>query len=316
MTQAIQWDGGTITEPGVYTGIPLELYHNKLDLLDAPSVSKSSLKNLFPSLGGSPKAFWHQWAQNPNRIEPKTTTALNLGKAVHALLLGDEVFSDGFAVQPETYPDAKSGEVKSWNNNANYCKAWVQDQGGKVIVTNDQIEKIRRIAEDAAGHPLVQQGILNGSVERSLFIKDAATGLWFKSRPDNEALDGFWADLKTTSSMDERFIQRQLKDNGYFIQGAGVRMACRELGLPFETFANVYVCTGDTPDTQVIELSEDDLDLGEALIRHGLDTIHTCRKSGIWPGARPYEGRPVRINDYAREVIEADLKTPQLEQAA
>ncbi|NKI61801.1 hypothetical protein HCG46_26235 [Labrenzia sp. PO1] len=318
MTEAIQWNGETITEPGVYVGIPLEEYHNNLKLLDAPSVSKSSLKHLFPALGGSPKKFWHLWKQNPNHIKPKTTNALNLGKAVHALLLGDEVFSEKFAVQPETYPNSKTGKPSAWSNNATHCKAWNKEQedAGKTIVTSEQIEKIRRIAEDAARDPMVQQGILNGAVERSLFIKDERTGLWFRSRPDNDAVDGFFADLKTTSSMDERFIRRQIKDNGYFIQGGGVRRSARELDLPFDSFWNVYVSTGDTPDTQAVELDPADLDLGEALIRHGLDTIAECMASGIWPGARPYEARPVRIGDWDREAIEQDLKTPALEQAA
>lgn len=321
MSDAIQWNGETITEPGVYVGIPLEEYHNNLNLLDAPSVSKSSLKHLLPSLGGCPKQFWNLWRQNPNHITPKATKALSLGKAVHALLLGDEVFSEKFAVHPATYegPDRKKNIVeKPWNRSATYCSEWeeAQEKAGKVIVSPDDIEKIRRIAEDAARDPMVQQGILNGAVERSFFIKDERTGLWFKSRPDNDAVDGFFADLKTTSSMSESFIRRQIKDNGYFIQAGGVRRAARELDLPFDSFWNVYVSTGDTPDTQAIELDPEDLDLGERVIRHGLDTIAECMASGIWPGARPYEARPVRIGDWDREAIEQDLKTPTLEQAA
>ncbi|KZM46959.1 PD-(D/E)XK nuclease-like domain-containing protein [Labrenzia sp. OB1] len=318
MIEAIEWDGSTITEPGVYTGIDLADYHGKLDLLDAPSVSKSSLKHLFPALGGSPKQFWHLWKHNPNHITLKPTKALNMGRAVHSLMLNDEVFADNFSVQPETYEDIKTGAEKPWSNNAKVCKAWTeaQEAAGKAVVTLEQIEKIKRMAEDAARDPMVQQGILNGSVERSMFFKDAKTGLWFKSRPDNVAIDGFYADLKTTSSMDERFIRRQIKDNGYFVQGGGVRRAARELGLPFDSFWNVYVSTGDTPDTQSVELAPEDLELGEAVIRKGLDTIARCMASGFWPGARPFEARPVRIGDWDREAIEQDLQTPQLEQAA
>src|SRR5690606_1595943 len=53
--------GGKITEPGVYAGVSLDLYHNDRDLFDGPSVSKSGLKNLIPAHGGSPKAFWGRW---------------------------------------------------------------------------------------------------------------------------------------------------------------------------------------------------------------------------------------------------------------
>ncbi|MFN3247726.1 PD-(D/E)XK nuclease-like domain-containing protein [Roseibium album] len=318
MTQAIQWNGKTITEPGIYTGISLEDYHNKLDLLDAPSVSKSALKHIFPSLKGSPKQFWNLWKFNPQHVVKKPSKEMDLGKAVHALMLGDEVFVDKFAVQPEEYPDKKTGGPKPWSNNAGFCKNWNEEQAesGKTVVTLEQIEKITRMAEDAARDPMVQQGILNGLVEQSMFVKDEKTGLWFRSRIDNLAVDGFYADLKTTSSMDERFIRKHIRDNGYFIQAGGARLSARTFGLPFDSFWNIYVSTADTPDTQAIELDPEVIDAGEQAIRVGLDRISECMKTGIWPGARPCDGRPIRMGDYAMQDIENDLKSQDLEQAA
>jgi hypothetical protein len=308
MPNVIQWNGETITEPGIYSGISLEDYHNKLDLLDAESVSKSSLKRLFRSLKGSPKEFWNLWAYNPDHITLKPSEELDLGKCTHALLMGDEVFEDRFSVRPEKWGNYNTKAAREWRDSVRAA--------GKTPITLEQIEKIRRIAEDASRDPMVQQGILNGTVERSMFFKDEATGLWFRSRPDNLALDGFWADLKTTSSMEPSFIRRQAEQHGYFLQGAGVRRACRELGLPFEAFANVYVSTGDTPDTQAIELDPADMEIGEQMIQAGLEQIAACMKSGIWPGARPYEGDTLRMSDFHRDAIKQDLRTPHIEEAA
>lgn len=306
--KAIKWNGETITEPGIYTGISLDDYHNKLDLLDAPSVSKSNLKHLFPSLGGSPKKFWHLWKHNPNHIEIEPTDALEMGKAVHALLLGDEVFDEKFSVRPERFKDYKTKAAKEWRDAVR--------AEGKTPITLEQVQKITLMAEDASKDPMVRQGILNGKIERSVFIKDEKSGLWFRSRIDNLAADGFFADLKTTSSMDARFIQKQIRDNGYFLQAGGAKLCAFDLGFHFNSFWNVYVCTGDTPDTQAIELDPADIDLGQACIRQGLNTIAECMKSGIWPGARPCEGHTARIDDWSRARIEEDLKTPALEQAA
>ena len=132
MTQAIQWNGKTITEPGIYTGISLEDYHNKLDLLDAPSVSKSALKHIFPSLGGSPKEFWHLWKHNPKHVTLEPSDALEFGKATHALMLGDEVFHAAFSVRPEQWKDYKTKAAKEW-------KKAVRAEG-KTRVTLEQMQ--------------------------------------------------------------------------------------------------------------------------------------------------------------------------------
>ncbi|MEF2073534.1 PD-(D/E)XK nuclease-like domain-containing protein [Consotaella aegiceratis] len=287
------WDGETITEPGVYRGIPLATYHDKPDLFDRPSVSKSALKWLLPSHGGSPKAFWGRWSFNRMRIEPEPSKALDFGKATHALLLGDEDFSTAYAVHPSEYPNEKprkgEGPTKAWNWNAGFCQEWRERQGKRTIISPDQFNRIRAIRDDAARYPLVQQGILNGRVERTMVYRDPETNVIVKVRPDViPHADGIYSDLKTASKFSEDFLERQAFDCLYYLQGAMVRMACRELGLPFETFVLLYVLNDDVPDTAHVELSEHELDRGEREIRWALKTIRQCLDAGEWPGARPF----------------------------
>ncbi|MFU0503603.1 PD-(D/E)XK nuclease-like domain-containing protein [Pseudaminobacter sp. NGMCC 1.201702] len=305
-----QWDGNPITTRGVYSGISLEAYHRKPDLFDAPSVSKSILKWMLPAHGGSPKAFWGRWAWNPNHIEQEPSEALDFGKAAHCLLLGDEVFEDGFALRPKEYPDYRTKAAQEWRDAVR--------KAGKTVVTPDQMERIRRIHADASTNEMVKLGVLNGRVERTICWKDRETGIWLKVRPDAMPnADGVFADLKTAGKFDEDFLERQIFDAGYYLQAAMIRMVCRELGIPFETFVLVYVLNDDVPDTAHVEMSSFAIDRGERAIRWCLNTIRQCLDKNEWPGARPFEGgeRAIQMKPWAAERLDFFLDQQDREAA-
>lgn len=318
----IQYSPGMmITEPGIYSGIPIEVYHNDPKLFDGPSVSKSALKWILPTHGGSPKAFWGRWKFNKDHITQKSTPTFDFGKAAHCLLLGDEVFGEKFVIRPGTYP-GKADKPVNWNNNATFCRDWNDEQAaaGLTIITTEQVEIIRRMSKDAAQNPIVRSGLLNGSIEHSICYKDTASGIWLKVRPDSgHCADGIYGDLKTTSSLDEDFLARQLHDACYYLQGASIRMVCRHLEMPFDSFVLLYVLNDDVPDTAHVEVSDEDLALGEREIRWALDAIRACLDAGDWPGARPYADgtRPIGIKPWARQKISEFLEYAEhTEQAA
>lgn len=302
----IPWDGKTITKPGTYSGISLDDYHHKPDLFDGPAVSKSTLKYIFPAHGGSPKAFWGRWAHNPNHVKPKTSDALDFGKAVHCLLLGDEVFDEKFILRPERAPDGRD-----WNGNNKSCRDWVKDHAHMTVITTEQLERIRLIKQDAENYPLIRDsGILDGAVERTMVYKDPETGIWIKTRPDVRPADsGIFSDLKTASKFEEDFLERQLFDHFYYGQAAMTRMVCRALGFPFDTFALVFVLNDDVPDTTHVEISSFEIDRGERAIQWALKTIRHGLDTGDWPGARLFnEGvRPLHMKPWAADRLDAFL---------
>lgn len=312
LSRDTKWDGKTISRNGVYSGINLDDYHGKTDLLDGPSISKSALKSLIPAHGGSPKSFWGRWKFNPDHVEQEQSKALDFGKAAHCRLLGDEVFDEKFVVRPDTYPDAKTGEFKPWNANSNVCKEWLATQTkGRTVVTRDDVIQIERIRQDARQHPLISAGILNGRIERSMFWKDPSTGIWLKARPDAiPRADGVFADLKTAASFDEDFLEKQVFDAGYYLQAAITRMVCRGLGIPFETFALIYVLKDDVPDTAHAEVSVHEIDRGERVVRWCLDTIRHCLDTGEWPGARPFDDgtRHLQMKPWAKDRLDRFLE--------
>lgn len=306
-----RWDGKQITADGVYAGISLDDYHGKVDLFDAPSVSKSALKWVLPAHGGSPKAFFGRWKWNPDHIEQEPSDALDFGKAAHCLLLGDEVFDEGFSVRPKEFRDYKTKAAQEWRDAVRAA--------GKTVVTPDQLDRIKRMHADASKNEMVKLGVLNGRVERTICWKDRETGIWLKVRPDAmPSADGVFADLKTAGKFDEDFLERQIFDAGYYLQAAMIRMVCRELGIPFETFVLVYVLNDDVPDTAHVELSAFELDRGERAIRWCLKTIRQCLDAGEWPGARPFDNgeRQAQMKPWAKERLDFFLDQQDQRQEA
>lgn len=284
------WTPGTkITEPGAYLNIPMSAYHG--DICDGVSVSSSGLRTIFLD---SLKHFWNTTYLNPHREEDPPTEAMTLGRAGHHLILGEPDFKKHFVIQPETYYDRKSGQDKPWSGNSLSCKAWAAEQAleGFTIVTSKQIEQIKGMVKSLAAEPIVQGGILNGHVECSLFWKDAKTGIWLKSRPDNIPTSGAEAsDLKCVADISDDGIARGLAAQGYEMQGGLVREAFRQVWqLDLEHFTLVYVEQKRPHCVRFDEIAPDELDAGERQNHAALRLLRRALDTGYWPGPKSMQG--------------------------
>ena len=306
----LKWDGKQITKPGMYSGIPLELYH-KATICDGPSVSSSMLRMI---ISQSPAHFYAQWEGNPDCVEPKDTRAFILGRALHHLMLGEPFFATLFVIQPKEWPDEK-GELKPWHNGRKVCKEWnaKQAKAGRAILTPAEVEQIKGMAKSLGKHPLIKPPVsaLNGAIERSIFWKDKATGLWLKIRPDAIPGDsGDFVDLKKTTSVQYFDIIRSIEKLGYFQQGALICQGAREvLGIERPTFTLVFI-EDDVPFCpRVVTLKENDLAVGDKANRVALDIFARCLKSGHWPGpgGERADAEYVEMTDHARARIEDKL---------
>src|SRR5262249_29876878 len=183
---------------------------------------------------------------------------------------------------------ARTGELKKWTYQANYCKGWREEQlaQGLAILTSGDITAIRGMATSLGRHPIVKAGALNGMIERSIFWQDKETKLWVKSRPDSIPTNsGDFVDLKTTTSVLWKDLQAACFEFGYHQQGTLVRLAAREvLKIAHPTFTLICVEKVRPYCVRVVTLKDNDLDRGERQNRAGMDTIARCIKSGQWPG--------------------------------
>lgn len=292
----IRWDGEPISRPGVYSNVPIAIYHGA-DLCVGPSISSSGLRTIF---NDSPMEYWIESPFNPVRLIPDEKEAFILGRGAHHLVLGEADFAKHFTIEPATYPDPKTGEQKAWNNNATFCREWrahVTEGEGRAILSVKQIEAIKGMAgvlpwqkglEDSglANSAVVRAGALSGLVEHTIIAQDHETGIWLKSRPDAIPLDSTeFNDFKSTISVDYDSLQRTLDDFRYDMQ-AVLASICLEqaAGVAFDSYAFVFAMKKPPHAVEIVELKHTDLDEASKDLRIAIDTFARCLETGRWPG--------------------------------
>lgn len=303
-----KWNGKAITKPGVYSGVPIEVYHSA-EITEGPAVSSSNLRTAWN------KSLFHmfaEWCFNPDRpeeSETEETRYMRKGRAAHHLLLGEDAFSLQFVAQPKEYRDTKTAELKLWNNNATYCKAWNEKQreAGRTILKYQDLRDIERMARSMAINPVVAAGGLNGKVEHSMFTKDKETGLWLKWRPDVIPNDGDYVDLKVVAEIMDISLAAGLRRYGYHMQGGLGWEVCEQLGLPFTSFVLLYVEAGYPHYTRDLPIDDEDLSRGRLLCRKMLRSIRACMDRGHWPGPGEDRTHPLRLSDEERSYIDKRL---------
>jgi hypothetical protein len=279
--QERKWDGKPITEPGVYAGLPIETYHHDTTLFGGEwSISSSGLRTII----NRPLEWWYSSPFNPSRLERESSTALNFGKAAHMLLLGEQGFSEEYALRPAEI------DGRPWQGNRTACKEWIANQASasKTVITAEQIETIKAISDRLSQNELVRHGILNGRIERSIIAKDG--DIWLRTRPDViPSSGGDFVDLKTAASVDDDSLSKDIYQHGYHIQAGFMRMVARAVLGPdaFQSFTFVFVEKSAPFDVRIKQLKDCDIDIGEKQARHGLNIMRRCIEEGRWPG---YDG--------------------------
>ena len=189
-------------------------YHG--DCCGGPSLSASRLHTL---IAECPAKMWETSPLNPNRVEDKSTKALDVGKAAHALVLGEPLFYEHFVICPHDSLSANPG--KQWND---HWKAEVASGREKrTLIRKKDFDDITEMAAAQRRSPQVAGAFQRGVPEQSLIAKDPETGFWMKSRPDwmpEPIPQGFLIDYKTSRSIMPRKIASDAFAYGFHLQAA------------------------------------------------------------------------------------------------
>ncbi|MDB5584844.1 MAG: hypothetical protein JWR80_10020 [Bradyrhizobium sp.] len=294
----IKWDRKPITEPGIYSGVPMDVYHGA-NLCDGPSVSSSGLRALSNK---SPAHYWCESPYNPDRIEREETSSLTMGRAAHHLLLGEDDFNTLYIVRPDKWDSWRTNDAKAW-------KA-AQEAEGRTVLLSTQLDVIRGMARSLAAHPLIDAGILNGAIEQTIVWRCKDTGVWLKARPDaipNDA--GDFADLKTTTSVQTADLARTIAEYGYHQQAALIAAGWHAIAKKdIESFSFVFIESKPPYCTRIVTLKDDDLARGERQNFVAIKTFAACMASGEWPGPGGADAEYLALPTWAQTRIDHQLE--------
>ncbi|EOW2397797.1 PD-(D/E)XK nuclease-like domain-containing protein [Cronobacter sakazakii] len=250
-------------KPGIYRDIPNEAYHAG----DGVSKSQLDLVAINPAL--------LTWQKNAP-VDTEKLQALDMGTALHCLLLEPEEFSKRFIVAPQFNRRSNAGkeeEAAFMNKVAGM---------GMTVMTAEEGRKLQLMRDSAFAHPaarwLLEQ---EGDCEASHYWIDEETGELCRIRPDKRlAQFPVMADVKKVSDM-SRFA-RHIDEFRYHVQDAmyceGAKQTTGEPHSFFFIAVSESIDCGRYP-VRVFELDAYDKDEGFRLFRRDLNAYHQYRTS-------------------------------------
>jgi hypothetical protein len=262
-----------IDKPGMYPALSMEDYHSNCCI--GPSVSASTLWRL---LNECPAKYWDTSYLNPARVPEPPKKALDVGRAAHALVLGEPEFNRYFFVCP--HDNLQSNPGKAWH--AKWKEMVADGRETRTLVRAADFEIVQQMTAAQRRSPQVARAFKAGRPEVSLIWQDEETGVWVKTRPDWLPLDPsatFAIDYKTARSIRQRKLGRDAFDYGYHLGAAlqydGIQRIVLGGGRPLGI---AHVCQEKTrPFLAELRLfDERQLNYGRVKYREALQLFKRC----------------------------------------
>lgn len=265
----------TALAPGIYgpEQVPSERYHAD-QLADIPTLSRSIAHTLIA------RTPLHAWFNHPKLnpdYQPKTSSTLDHGAAVHALLF------EGKKPCVCDFPDWRTNAAKDAREEARRNNKIPLLAKDAELVTamceaiDRQLDQLDGPRPFVGGHP--EQTILweepNGAVcrVRADYLTEDRRYLW---------------DLKTTTTADPHiWSRRRLWEDGLDVQCALYRRGVKALtGIDPQW---TYIVVENTPPYALcpISLTPEALELADHKVEKALRLWVECLNSGEWPGYPP-----------------------------
>lgn len=255
-----------ITEPGVYPGLPEDVYHRHSALS-----SSGARKLLAPSCPALFK-YDRDHGQKPKR-------EFDLGRAAHRVALGA-----GAEIHVIEWDSYRTNAAKDEREEAR--------ANGLTPLLAHEHAQVLAMAAALTAHPFAGK-LFNadrGQPEQSLFWHDPRTGIFCRARLDWYPVRGgrrlIVPDYKSAASAEPSSFARSFHSFGYFLQAWWYLAGVKALGLSGDAEpAFVFVVQEKTAPylVTVFEPDADALRAGRSQMREALDVYAECQRTGEWP---------------------------------
>lgn len=204
--------------------------------------------------------------------EPRDSTAMLLGRAIHCAVLEPSEFASRYATW-----DGASRRGKEYER-------FAADHAEQDIMTRAECDLAAKVAHAVRSSYAAELLDAIEWVERGFGWIDGDTKIACKCRPDAYLRGAVLLDLKTTRAASIRAFARDAGSYCYDAQLSFYRHGLRCNEVPAR---DVLVLTAQTVapfDVVVYRLREDRLAEGERLWRGWLRQVAECRRLNSWPG--------------------------------
>lgn len=265
-----------------------EQYHS------GPGISKSHLDVISSA---SPRHYWHKYL-NPDREPEEPTPAKVLGSAIHSIILEPDLFSQAYVPNPGI-------ERKSNVGKAEY-EAFLAQNKGKIILTDDQYQRCLQVRDAVHRHPVASGLLRGGKAEQSFYAVDPETGELIKCRFDYLHDGGGMAvDVKSAEDASPAGFGKSVYNYRYDLQ-------------PPWYFDVLEINYGEVPKDWVFLAVEKDppfaigiyyptpeqIEAGRRVARRDFLRIVQAKREGLWPDYG-YEPAEVKMPPWSRRGDEA-----------
>lgn len=243
-------------------------YH--ADPAPEPSLNSTTARVLLSKTPAHAKAQHPRLSDVP--LEPRSSEAMDMGTAVHQLLLRDD------RVEVADFPDYRKAEARTWRDETR--------AGGRVPMLTHQWERAQNVAQavrEQMRRLPKPTPFTAGTPEATLTWEE--NGAWLRARLDWLRDDFTYIDdLKCTSKTANPHVwEKQIWNMGYDLQAALYRRAVLHTYDTQPRFRWVVVETAPPYACSVVELSDGDMHAASVKVDAALQIWRECMESGEWP---------------------------------
>lgn len=265
-------------EPGWYRDLPNDVYHG------SSGWSSTTIKKLLKKTPAHLKAGFTQ--------DHEATANMNLGTAVHTLVLEPAKFDEEIAVSPVFNRRTNAGKAAA--------EKFEQDNAGKTIINEEQHKQAQTMANNVRQHPMFEQLMDDAICESSVFqwydSMDPDDNTDFreliKVRPDAASTShSILLDLKSTKDASYTGFQQEILKYSYHFSAAMYLEVCNKCPellvatkhLAFTGFVWIAVENFEPYEVAFYEMDAKFREIGAIQFRRAMIDLHKAKQDG-WPG--------------------------------